>query len=125
LFGDDVSYIYMGECIGFRNHHAAWSKWERAYADLVFRTISVDNFISAGGYGEDIRHLIGVRREPGEAPVLHAEIYGRVFLGKADSLSTLDHADDKCFGGSYVLPSTERNEMETSEGTGRVGGPTV
>lgn len=72
VFGDAVSYLYMGECVGFDFMHKRWQKWEEEYALRGYRTVSLDDFISAGGYGKNINHLLGQKREANEQPIYHA-----------------------------------------------------
>ena len=127
LFGSDVSYLYMGECVGFEDHLDRWAKYESEYANRGYKTISVDKFIDAGGYGKDISNLLGQKRKEGEKPILHAKIYRDHFLGKMRS--AIDHnelmearegdiqvidpqvGDITTIGeprfGTYILPSTE------------------
>ncbi len=80
-FGDAVSYIYMGECIGFADLLADWAKWELEYAKRGYRTFSIDDFIELGGYGQPIKD-VGIKRAQGEDAVYHAETYRQVYLGK-------------------------------------------
>jgi len=81
-FGDAVSYLYLGECVGFENLLDDLERWEEVYADRGFRTVSIDAFRRHGGYGEDITGLLGQRRDKDEDPILHAQIYREHFLGK-------------------------------------------
>lgn len=110
-FGGDVSYIYMGECLGFRNHLKKWARWEKEYSGRGFRTVSIDDFIRAGGYGENISSLLGIKRAENENPVLHAELYRKTYLGDIGALVDLEkmQADGKqqFFSGTYNLPSTK------------------
>ena len=48
-FGDAVSYVYMGECIGFKRMLHAWARWEKEYARRGYRTLSLDTFEEYGG----------------------------------------------------------------------------
>ncbi len=108
-FGDAVSYIFLEECLGFDAMHTSWAEWEREYAHRGFRTISVDDFIAAGGYGRDISPLVGVKREEGEIPILHAKLYEDYFLGKIKPAISLDDAfsDGDSVEIQYQLPSTQ------------------
>jgi len=45
---------------------------EEKYALRGFRTIDIKDFTRAGGRGEDIADLVGVKRKEGEAPIFHA-----------------------------------------------------
>ena len=112
-FGDAVSYIYMGECIGFGRMLKQWAKWERRYADLGYRTISLDRFVAFGGYGKSLEDVLKVKREKGETPVFHAELIAerRKENGSAERHSAitaiLNGAESAA--GTYDLPSTEEN----------------
>lgn len=109
-FGDAVSYIYMGECIGFEGYLNTWAKYESEYANRGYRTISLDDFISAGGYGKSISHLVGVKRNEDEKPVLHAEIYREKYLGKVHPEIDLNKVmEGEIQHGTYVLPSTKES----------------
>ena len=87
IFGDAVSYIYMGECVGFEKLLAKWAKWEAEYVKRGYRTLPVDDFVSYGGYGAPLKDL-GVKRTDGEEPVFHAKIYREVYLGRFSPPST-------------------------------------
>jgi hypothetical protein len=80
-FGDAVSYIYMGECDGFDKLLSIWEESEREYAALGYRTIPIDAFVQAGGWGKALEE-IGTLREPSEEAVLHAAYYRENYLGK-------------------------------------------
>ncbi len=105
-FGDAVSYIYMGECVGFKRKRACWCRWEKEYARRGYRTISLDAFIECGGYGAPLQNL-GARREANETPVYHAEIYRELYLGKVRPVFTPAEMLDGERVGICVLPSTE------------------
>lgn len=109
-FGDDVSYApAMGECIGFESDLNKWANWENEYANRGYKTVSLDQFIQAGGYGKPIDNLLGVKRNEGENPILHAEIYRNVFLGRINTAIDFDKlmTDGQIQSGEYTLPSTE------------------
>jgi hypothetical protein len=82
VFGDAVSYLGMGECIGFEKLLYKWSKLENEYSNRGFRTISIDRFIELGGYGREVGDVIGVKRNENEESVYHSEIYRNEFLGR-------------------------------------------
>ncbi len=75
MFGDAISCLYMGKCIGFEGLFDEWAFWEREYTRRGFITISMDDFTAAGGYGKPITHLLFKRRDVDEEPILHAERY--------------------------------------------------
>ena len=119
IFGDAVSYIYMGECVGFDSMLAKWEKLEAEYAKRGYRTLPVDDFVAYGGYGTPLNDL-GVRRAKGEEPVFHAKIYREVYLGKirpAVNLSELmrpaepnEPPESRVQVGTYFVPSTKKVE---------------
>lgn len=80
-FGDAVSYIYMGECIGFEELLSKWEVLEAEWAGRGFRTFPIEDFVSLGGYGVPIEDL-GSRLGREEKAVLHALRYRETFLGK-------------------------------------------
>ncbi len=45
MFGDALSYIYMGECIGFEMLLDRLARWEEEYASRGYRTISLGAFV--------------------------------------------------------------------------------
>lgn len=108
-FGGDVSYLPVGECVGFEAHLNNWASWEREYASKGYRTVSLDDFIEAGGYGKEIDHLLGQKRDEREEPFLHAEEYRRRFLGKVEPVLDLKKVLDEgeILSGTYILPSTK------------------
>ncbi len=81
VFGDAVSYLFFGECEDFESMLRKWANWEREYANRGYRTLPIDDFIAAGGYGKELTG-IGTKRLPDEQAVFHAEIYRTKFLGK-------------------------------------------
>lgn len=103
-FGDAVSYLFIGKCVGFDDQQLAWEKAEEQYAQLGYRTISLDEFIAAGGYGKDINHLVKVNREPNEPVILHAKIYAERYGAKKDPANVQKTGN---LTGTYVLPTTE------------------
>lgn len=119
LFGDAVSYLYMGECIGFSDLLDAWAQWEREYAERGYRTISLDSFIDYGGYNKPIMGL-RTKRDEDEEPIYHAQIYRERFLGKVKPALDLNAVmeDRKVHFGTYVLPSTEESEDEDPSHSG-------
>jgi hypothetical protein len=108
-FGFDVSYIYMGESIGFESRLNKWANWEKEYAKRGFRTVPLDDFIELGGYGRSIASLVGIKRDENEEPVYHAQIYRDNFLGKIEPAIDLEKmmSDGKVQYGTYVVPSTK------------------
>lgn len=72
VFGEALSYLHMGECVGFQGMKERFAKLERLYADLGYRTIPLEDFLEYGGYGKAIDHLVRVKRAEGEEPILHA-----------------------------------------------------
>jgi hypothetical protein len=89
LFGEALSYLYMGECVGFHSMKERWAKLERAYAELGYRTIPLEDFVEYGGYGKKIDHLVRVRRAHGESAILHAVTFHERY--EQGIMPTLDH----------------------------------
>jgi hypothetical protein len=89
VFGDALSYLYMGECIGFHSMKERWAKLERLYAELGYRTIPLEDFIEYGGYGKSIDHLVRVRRADGEEALFHAVTFHERYAQGV--MPTLDH----------------------------------
>jgi hypothetical protein len=109
-FGDAISYIYMGECIGFVEMSQEWAKWERQYAALGYRTISLDRFTEYGGYGKPLDDVWEVKREDAEPPIFHAVLFARMReeTGKAGRHPAVTAAlNGESASGTYNLPSTE------------------
>ena len=79
IFGDAVSYIYMGECVGFDKLLAKWEKWEAEYTKRGYRTLPLYDFVAYGGYGTSLKGL-GEKYAEHEDVVLHAKIYRECIL---------------------------------------------
>lgn len=109
VFGSAVSYLYMGECIGFERLLEHWRFWEHEYAQRGYHTLSVDDLVDYGGYGKDIEAKLLVRREEGEDPVYHANIYRQRHLGKVKPVVDIEKMfhDGQVQYRTYVLPSTK------------------
>ncbi|TSC80051.1 MAG: hypothetical protein G01um101429_255 [Parcubacteria group bacterium Gr01-1014_29] len=120
-FGDAVSYIYMGKCVGFDELFEKWKKWEAEYAKRGYRTIPLDDFIAYGGGYVAKLEGIGVKRQVGEEAVLHAERYEQRYQGKektlvdtpnvmimeTDSLDKKKKIKTPMVSGTYELPTTK------------------
>ncbi len=109
-FGDAVSYLYIGECIGFEDLLNAWAKAEKEYASKGFRTIPIDDFILYGGYGKEIKGVYQLYqlRKPNEEPIYHAEIYRERFLGKTPPSINMDEVfKGNIQSGTQIIPSTK------------------
>lgn len=78
-FGDAVSYLYMGECVGFGEMLSNWENWELEYSRRGYRALPIDFFIKYGGYGLPLNGL-GVKRYSNEKIVLHADIFRKNFF---------------------------------------------
>jgi hypothetical protein len=111
VFGDVVSMIYMGECIGFEGMLKAWEEAERDYAALGYRTIDLDSFVGYGGWGKELEGLT-VARDEGEEPVYHAAYYREHYLGRNMMVSVEPVGDSGAFTGTYVAPSTRHLNRE-------------
>ena len=109
-FGDAVSYLYMGECIGFESMLNRLEDWEQEYVNRGYRTVSIDDFIEFGGYGTSIDNFLGVKLEANEDPIFHANIYRNNYLGNVVPAVDLDGMLNKKKSpqsGTYILPSTK------------------
>src|SRR3990172_1916216 len=110
-FGDAVSYLYMGECTGFKELLNKWAGWEEEYARRGYKTLSLDKLTGLGGYGKSIDDVIGQKRDKGEKPLFHAQIYREKFLGKvspAVNLEKLMKGEMQC--GEYEFLSTKQHQ---------------
>ena len=107
IFGNAVSYIHMGECVGFARMLAKWEKWEAEYAKRGYRTLPVDDFVAYGGYGKPLKD-IGVKRADGEDPIFHAQIYREIYLGKIQP--AVNFSEPTTQMGTYFIPSTKKVE---------------
>lgn len=105
VFGDAVSYLFIGECENFESMLRKWADWEHEYALRGYRTLPIDDFIAAGGYGKKLSK-IGEKRMLGEQAVFHAEIYRTKFLGKVPAQVDIPAAlNGEIRMGHYILPS--------------------
>lgn len=83
-FGNAVSMLMWGECIGFEK---LFSKLEKLEAEIIargYRTISIDDFVEFGGYGKPVGEV--QERDEGEDPIYHVQL----FLGKVEPIISLD-----------------------------------
>ena len=110
IFWNAVSYLYIGECIGFEKLLNKWANWEEEYSNRGFRTVSLDRFVELGGYGKSIGDVIRQKREKDKESVLHAQIYREKYLGKVAPLVNLAKMmqDQQPQAGQYILHSTEQ-----------------
>ena len=83
--GDTLSYAYVGEVIGANKLLEKLIRLEQQVADRGYRTISVQDFISYGGYGKRIANL--VKREDDE-PIYHALNYREACLSNLHDIAT-------------------------------------
>lgn len=110
IFGDAVSYSYMGESGNMTSLLNAYDSWESEYARRGFRTINLDDFVALGGYGQELnKNLLRQRRDANEPAVLHAKIYRERFLGKIEPVVQIEKMfeDGQPQSAEYVLPSTQ------------------
>ncbi len=118
-FGDAVSHIFMGECIGFEKLLATWEDWEAEYSKRGYRTLPIEDFANFGGWGKPLKD-IGVKRTAGEELEFHAKIYRDRYLGKLMPTINLSEmmrplgpgetAESRIQVGTYILPSTKKSE---------------
>ncbi len=104
ISGAVVSLIYLGEPVGFEEMLREWEKWEAEYARRGYRTISLDGFIEAGGYGRPLLN-IGIKRDQAEEPILHDRIYREDYLHKIRPV--INPFAGEIQTGTYAQPSTE------------------
>lgn len=108
MMGDAVGMIFMGECIGFGDMLDRWEETEKAYAELGFRTLSIDEFVEFGYKGHDIEHLFRVPRKVGEQSALHAAYYRENFFKKMNMHEAVKEAFGGVVGcGMFEVPSTQ------------------
>lgn len=100
-FGDAVSYLYVGECVGFDSILENYERLEQEYANRGYRTIPLKDFIAYGGYGKSLPFEL-VKREASEEVVLYGKLYREKVLGK--NVVTINFNEDGSFGGTYELP---------------------
>lgn len=107
-FGSAVSYIYMGECIGFKGMLKKWEMWEAEYIKRGFHALSIDDFVDYGGYGKPLNNL-GVKRIKDEVPAYHAKMYRELYLGKVEPVVNISKMleSGKPVVGTYSIPSTK------------------
>lgn len=89
IFGEAVSMIYLGECVGFEKILRRFEKWEKEYARRGYKPLSVDDF-RAASYGEDISQKLHCLQPEGEKPRFHAKIYREKYLGKVEKIIHLE-----------------------------------
>ena len=108
IFGDALSYAYLGEPAEVLSLLNRWAKWEKEYAKRGYKTFSLDAFIAYGGYRTPLEGL-EVKREENEPSVIHAEVYRQKYLGRikpAVDINKLMAGEGQT--GQYVLPTTEK-----------------
>lgn len=112
-FGEALSYLAMGECVGFGRMKKRWADAERQYARLGFRTIAIDDFIEYGAYGTSIDHLVSVARAAGEEPVYHADVFEERYKAGFKPKIKFDQLKEngQVQFGSFDLPSTRDAEL--------------
>jgi hypothetical protein len=105
--GQAVSYIYMGECVGFDKLLDQWETTEKAYSALGYRTLSIDDFTGTA-WGHSIDELVRVPRKEGEPEVFHAAFYREHFFQKVGMNEAVIKAmSGEAAVGHYAVPSTE------------------
>lgn len=107
-FGLAVSYLYMGECVGFSSMLNKLEKWETEYTKRGFRSIPIENFTNTAGWGHP---LIGVNEKlnPGEKPVSYTKVYRENYLGKIEPAIDIDAmiANPQITTGTFAIPTTK------------------
>ncbi|MGL5830922.1 MAG: hypothetical protein ACRCZE_02115 [Candidatus Altimarinota bacterium] len=88
-----------------------WAEWEFEYvAKRGYRSISLDDFINAGGYGVSLKDKLRIKRQPDEKPIPHSLYYMQGYPRPPKpvvDLQTLLQPGAKPQMGTYSLPSTE------------------
>lgn len=107
IFGEMVSYGYLGKAFGFEKRLEHWGSWEKDYSRRGFRTISLDDFIESSCH-TDISKLVKIKRKPHEKPVLHAVIYRECLLDKTEPANITIDKKTGIFFGTYRPPSTSQ-----------------
>lgn len=109
-FGDALSYSYMGEAVGLPLMLNSLAHWEKEYARRGYRPVSINRFVSLGGYGKSIDDVIGKKRTPNEVPVLHASNYLDQYNGIKPAVDLEKMMEDgKPQSGSYDIPGVDKN----------------
>ncbi|MDQ5883587.1 MAG: hypothetical protein QG654_501 [Patescibacteria group bacterium] len=107
VFGDAVSRLYFGECIGFEKMLGRWGKWEAEYAKRGYKTFSLDQFVHASCGNEEVLHPRYILSKD-EPPVLHSQIYREKYLGKVKPTIDISRLmEGEVQSGSFKLPTTE------------------
>ncbi len=82
VFGDNLSYIFLGKCVEFEKNLDKLISWELEYAKRGFKTIPLNEFVEFGGYGKDIKNSLGKKRDAGEKPLYPAQNYKDILSWK-------------------------------------------
>lgn len=109
IFGSSVGDLgAIGQHSEFHKHLDIWEKAEKKYADLGYRTISINKFTKYGSYGTSIDDLLYIKRENDEEPIYHAEIYEMFFKDYMKTGFVQEcFSSDKICSGEWYPPSTE------------------
>jgi len=108
IFGEAVSYLGHGECIGFKGRLDDYATWEREIIRRGYVPYSVDQLTAYGGYDLPLPPLR--KAEPDEEVSSHAEFYRDNFLGKvkpAVDLAAMLSGIPQAVWGTWRQPSTE------------------
>ena len=82
VFGDNLSYIFLGKCVEFEKNLDKLISWELEYAKRGFKTIPLNEFVEFGRYGKDIKNILGKKRDAGEKPLYPAQNYKDILSWK-------------------------------------------
>lgn len=110
--GDAVSYLYLGECVGFGDLLDEWQEAEHEYAAAGFRTLPIEVLSRFGGYGQ-LPEDVGRIRSIDEKAVYHAALYRKHFYGKPVPMD-VESRDGGVVTGHWLPPST--GDMEGGDG---------
>ncbi|MEK7608327.1 MAG: hypothetical protein AAB495_02005 [Patescibacteria group bacterium] len=95
IAGDIASYAACGDDAGaFDRWIKKLAKWEREYVRRGYRTISMSDFQSYGGYGVSLDGKVRAKRDVDEEPIFHAgellRIVGKLFREKKTSKKAVE-----------------------------------
>ncbi len=58
IYGNIISYGFMGECSGEKYYEFMYNFWHKKYLNLGYNDINFNVWINAGGYGSTYKHLL-------------------------------------------------------------------
>lgn len=87
----------------------SWAQAEKKYAELGYRTISLDVLQKTGGSPQSMAEHLCIKRDPGEEPIFHAELFKRFYIDSIESAIELRELQKRsgANGNKKLYPSTE------------------